>query len=671
MYIPAQCIYFILWVLIRLECAVCWTFPLPTDMNIEKQGQNEYANLNTIQAVLKPPIAPNPDNFIRGLCDNWELYSDSISGRQFYYNSATKETTWKPPRGVDKLLADGEIEGSTEEKNAQVNGNAISSGRAVSPSRIPHGYKEETTEAGGKVYINEVTKDKWFAFVDNNGRQYFYKEGSQESEWHLPELVNHSQSVSNALSHVDVASCKAAIKGRMSKAKSMYVDSQDRQEAQRKSTTLPSNLILTAAKGITTSEMKDLVPSGSQTSVNPVFPRDLKDRFLNKTKVMENGKRLKKNWTSSYVLLSGSNLVFYKDQKASQVRAGSPHGKPDFIINLHGANVEFGGKDLSSKKNVILLTTARSSEDLTQYLLQSDDNSRIHHWYITLSDVVERIRQGVELPTDLNGSPGKKSPVNSEPNQLKRGKSTKGKPGGSGISRSVSTEETVSQERKRRIRDILFHFMTRRPSPEVLKEKGIIKDVVFGCDLKQLCEKEGASVPFFIKHVISCIEGQGLNHDGMYRVSGNASQIQKLRCMVDQDQTYNFHDPNVWDINVLTGALKLFFRELKEPLFPFDSYSRFVDAIQVPQSSAKLRAFKEAVNALPKCNYETIRLLFRHLKKVTEQSKENRMQSHNLAIVFGPTLLWPELRAPNMAVSLVFQNRIVEFILLEYDNLFR
>lgn len=57
--------------------------------------------------------------------------------------------------------------------------------------------------------------------------------------------------------------------------------------------------------------------------------------------------------------------------------------------------------------------------------------------------------------------------------------------------------------------------------------------------------------------------------------------------------------------------------------------------------------------------------------RVTEQSKENRMQSHNLAIVFGPTLLWPELRAPNMAVSLVFQNRIVEFILLEYDNLFR
>ena len=33
------------------------------------------------------------------------------------------------------------------------------------------------------------------------------------------------------------------------------------------------------------------------------------------------------------------------------------------------------------------------------------------------------------------------------------------------------------------------------------------------------------------------------------------------------------------DVHVLTGALKLYFRELPEPLFPFDSYDDFVDAI--------------------------------------------------------------------------------------------
>lgn len=33
------------------------------------------------------------------------------------------------------------------------------------------------------------------------------------------------------------------------------------------------------------------------------------------------------------------------------------------------------------------------------------------------------------------------------------------------------------------------------------------------------------------------------------------------------------------DIHVLTGSLKLFFRELPEPLFPSDLYNNFVEAI--------------------------------------------------------------------------------------------
>ncbi len=56
--------------------------------------------------------------------------------------------------------------------------------------------------------------------------------------------------------------------------------------------------------------------------------------------------------------------------------------------------------------------------------------------------------------------------------------------------------------------------------------------------------------------------------------------------------------------------------------------------------------------------------------RVIEKSKENRMQTQNIAIVFGPTLMWPEVESHNVAVTLVYQNQIVEFILLEFKNLF-
>ena len=67
------------------------------------------------------------------------------------------------------------------------------------------------------------------------------------------------------------------------------------------------------------------------------------------------------------------------------------------------------------------------------------------------------------------------------------------------------------------------------------------------------------------------------------------------------------------------------------------------------------------------CNF------FYFFTRVIEQCAENRMQIQNVAIVFGPTLLWPpnrEAKETNMAVTMVYQNQIVEYILQEYHKLF-
>ncbi|KAJ8311053.1 hypothetical protein KUTeg_011395 [Tegillarca granosa] len=121
----------------------------------------------------------------------------------------------------------------------------------------------------------------------------------------------------------------------------------------------------------------------------------------------------------------------------------------------------------------------------------------------------------------------------------------------------------------------------------------------------------------------------------------------------------------------LTGCLKLFFRELREPLFPFVYFDKFIRAMSCPQSSDRLKAMKDLVSTLPKCNYETMKTLFIHLLKVIDQSKENRMQVHNIAIVFGPTLIWPEKETPNLAANMIYQSRIVEFLLLEFKHIFK
>lgn len=66
-------------------------------------------------------------------------------------------------------------------------------------------------------------------------------------------------------------------------------------------------------------------------------------------------------------------------------------------------------------------------------------------------------------------------------------------------------------------------------------------------------------------------------------------------------------------------------------------------------------------------------LLIIFLYRVKEHSKDNRMHIQNLAIVFGPTLMWPENDSNNFALDMMLrmhQNQIIEFLLLEFSNMF-
>ena len=83
--------------------------------------------------------------------------------------------------------------------------------------------------------------------------------------------------------------------------------------------------------------------------------------------------------------------------------------------------------------------------------------------------------------------------------------------------------------------------------------------------------------------------------DGIYRASGNLSQIQKIRCQVDQNNWSLLETED--DVHVLTGCLKLFFRELKEPLIPCPLFERALQVASVGNSkSERVRKYKGTVD---------------------------------------------------------------------------
>ncbi|XP_044084620.1 rho GTPase-activating protein 12 isoform X2 [Neovison vison] len=571
-----------------------------------------YANLQELkisQSAL-PPLPGSPAIQING---EWETHKDS-SGRCYYYNRGTQERTWKPPRWTrDTSISKGEFQspGDQELLSSEENYHSIcysqSDSQCGSP---PRGWSEELDERGHTLYTSDYTNEKWLKHVDDQGRQYYYSADGSRSEWELPKYNASSQQQ------------REIIKSR----------SLDRR--------LQEPIVLTKWRHSTI--VLDTNDKGQE-----------KYGLLNVTKITENGKKVRKNWLSSWAVLQGSSLLFTKTQGSSTSWFGSNQSKPEFTVDLKGATVEMASKDKSSKKNVFELKTRQG----TELLIQSDNDTVINDWFKVLSSTISNQTETDEaIEEEIPDSPGiekhDKEKDHKDPKKL----------------RSTKVSSIDSSEQKKTKKN-LKKFLTRRPTLQAVREKGYIKDQVFGANLANLCQRENGTVPKFVKLCIEHVEAYGLDIDGIYRVSGNLAVIQKLRFAVNHDEKLDLNDSKWEDIHVITGALKMFFRELPEPLFTFNHFNDFVNAIK-QEPRQRVTAVKDLIRQLPKPNQDTMQILFRHLKRVIENGEKNRMTYQSIAIVFGPTLLKPEKETGNIAVHTVYQNQIVELILLEINSIF-
>ena len=242
--------------------------------------------------------------------------------------------------------------------------------------------------------------------------------------------------------------------------------------------------------------------------------------------------------------------------------------------------------------------------------------------------------------------------------------------------RKISIPEVIDPTTDSKIddkmKDKLRKFLRQRPNIETLQKKGILHYSVFGSPLASVVEKEHSTVPDFVLKCIKEVETRGLDTVGIYRLAGNTSQVQKLRYVVDQEQLYFLDDLDKWDdINIITGALKLFLREMPEPLVPFNQYEIFVEAFYISETKEKLTYLRKSLNNFSKPNYDLFYLMCNHLERVVQFSDLNKMKSSNLAIVFGPTLVRPEIDTAITVGHFTAINSTLEFVFSHYQEIFK
>ncbi|XP_016314681.1 breakpoint cluster region protein-like [Sinocyclocheilus anshuiensis] len=164
---------------------------------------------------------------------------------------------------------------------------------------------------------------------------------------------------------------------------------------------------------------------------------------------------------------------------------------------------------------------------------------------------------------------------------------------------------------------------------------------VFGVKIGAVTKREHSKVPLIVRQCVEEIERRGMEEVGIYRVSGVATDIQALKAAFDANNKDVSVMMSEMDVNAIAGTLKLYFRELPEPLFTDELYANFTEGIALSDSVAKESCMLNLLLSLPEPNLLTFLFLLDHLKRVAENESVNKMSFHNLATVFGPTLLRP------------------------------
>lgn len=144
------------------------------------------------------------------------------------------------------------------------------------------------------------------------------------------------------------------------------------------------------------------------------------------------------------------------------------------------------------------------------------------------------------------------------------------------------------------------------------------------------------------------LETGGAETEGIFRCAADHDLIAQLRLEIDCVDFRKITDAkqvhsllsNVQDPHVIAGLLKLFFRQLTEPVFPTQVYELCLQSSQ--DGYASCRIFNEHLSNLHKDVVAYLIRLLQHMSK-NDNVIHTKMDTSNLSMVWAPNLL----RAPD------------------------
>ncbi|KAK9710500.1 hypothetical protein K7432_008395 [Basidiobolus ranarum] len=173
---------------------------------------------------------------------------------------------------------------------------------------------------------------------------------------------------------------------------------------------------------------------------------------------------------------------------------------------------------------------------------------------------------------------------------------------------------------------------------------------VFGDTLENFMEQQKEKFPDLpLPHILlflasAVVKLGGLRSEGIFRLSGDPESVNQLRLNIEKQQ-YSLE--GITDPNSPSSLLKLWLRDLSEPLIPDVFYDRCILFAEDPKEAIQI------IDDLPDINRQVIYFMVSYLQMfLTEEATlRTKMSVSNLAMIFAPNFL----RCPSENLNEIFE----------------
>ncbi|KAJ3435642.1 rho gtpase-activating protein 68f [Anaeramoeba flamelloides] len=231
------------------------------------------------------------------------------------------------------------------------------------------------------------------------------------------------------------------------------------------------------------------------------------------------------------------------------------------------------------------------------------------------------------------------------------------------VKQILNNNTTSSQKKTKKINSLRIGKRRNKTADKISKNKQKVTKKEENLNIITINK---STILKIIQELASVIEEHGINEEGIFRISGQLSEIELLRKDFNEGRKIVYKDKS--NIHNYTGLLKLILRGFPETILTNNLYEQILRILRYDEE-VQLKQLKDKMFILPRLNRTIIKTICTLCIKISDNHEVNKMTIDNLSRIFGPTLCSKKnsMMDPETVLN---ENKLFKMIIQNYDFLF-